>query len=273
MTIDDLTVIGERINPGFKSTKALFDAGDIAGIQALALRQAEAGADYLNVNVGSHAEADPHFLREVIAAVQAVTDLPLSFDSPRPAVQEVCLATYDEARARGRKPIVNSITECRWEMMELLAIRRFKVVVMASERMEDGAMRPNKEAGQFHDALVDVSISTLASDTEGLTAAALEGIRRIRRDPELAGIHLTGGLSNIAIQLPARAVDGSNLREQVENAFLTLAVPHGLDTVLGTPWREYRLLADDDPILREFKQIIALKGLDALRRVRRLYKA
>src|SRR5919206_678879 len=103
--IEGLTVIGERINPGFKSTKALFDSGDVPGIQALAVRQAQAGADYLNINVGARAEADPGFLREVIAAVQAVTDLPLSFDSPRAAVQEVCLRTYDQARARGRKPI------------------------------------------------------------------------------------------------------------------------------------------------------------------------
>ena len=40
----DIALIGERINPGFKSTKALFDNQDIAGIQALAVKQAQAGA-------------------------------------------------------------------------------------------------------------------------------------------------------------------------------------------------------------------------------------
>ena len=44
----DIRIIGERINPGFKSTKALFDEQDLPGIQALAVKQAEAGAAYLN---------------------------------------------------------------------------------------------------------------------------------------------------------------------------------------------------------------------------------
>ena len=39
----DIKIIGERINPGFKSTKALFDNSDLPGIQALAVKQAEAG--------------------------------------------------------------------------------------------------------------------------------------------------------------------------------------------------------------------------------------
>lgn len=32
----DIQIIGERLNPGFKSTRALFETSDIAGIQALA---------------------------------------------------------------------------------------------------------------------------------------------------------------------------------------------------------------------------------------------
>ena len=34
----DIRIIGERINPGFKSTKRLFDESDLPGIQALAVR-------------------------------------------------------------------------------------------------------------------------------------------------------------------------------------------------------------------------------------------
>jgi len=51
----NIGIIGERINPGFKSTRALFDKQDLAGIQALALKQAEAGALYQNVNIGAQA--------------------------------------------------------------------------------------------------------------------------------------------------------------------------------------------------------------------------
>ena len=44
MAIPELTIIGERINPGFKSTKEMFDNSNIDAIQALAVKQAEAGA-------------------------------------------------------------------------------------------------------------------------------------------------------------------------------------------------------------------------------------
>ena len=65
----DIRIIGERINPGFKSTKALFDEQDVPGIQALAVKQAEAGAAYLNVNVGARAKTDPQWMATVIRAI------------------------------------------------------------------------------------------------------------------------------------------------------------------------------------------------------------
>lgn len=288
----DLDVIGERINPGFKSTRMLFEQEDIPGLQALAVRQVQAGASYLNVNVGARAMTEPQWMAEVIRAIQAVVDTPLSFDFPSLPVQEVCLATYDLARARGRLPIVNSITEHRWELMDLARHYRFKVIVMASERVEDGVAKNNKSAEDIHatarrtalrlvrehgmsmdDVFVDMSVSAIVADTEGLNAGTLEAIRRIGADPDLKGLHMMGGLSNIGQQLPARAADGSDLKHALENAFLTLAVPHGFDTVLGTPWRGYHPLPDDDYVLGVYRAFLEQRGMQALRVVRRFYKA
>ena len=39
-----IRIIGERINPGFMSTRAMFEDKDLGAIQALALKQVEAGA-------------------------------------------------------------------------------------------------------------------------------------------------------------------------------------------------------------------------------------
>ncbi|MCC7100665.1 MAG: dihydropteroate synthase, partial [Rubrivivax sp.] len=142
----DIAIIGERINPGFKSTKALFDQEDIAGIQALAVKQAEAGASWLNVNIGARAKTEPQWMATVIRAIQDVTDVPLSFDFPSREVQRVCLESYDPAQAGGRWPIVNSITEHRWDLMDLYGDFRFKVILMASERVEDGRALGNKTA-------------------------------------------------------------------------------------------------------------------------------
>lgn len=287
-----IQIIGERINPGFKSTRALFETSDLPAIQALAVRQAQAGASFLNVNIGPRALSDPDFLQAVIRGIQQVVDLPLSFDVPSVQAHELCLQSYDAARAGGALPILNSITEHRWDAMRLYGPYRFRVVVMASERLEGGVPKNNKTADEIAGTakraalrlhreygmpldhiFIDLSISAVVADTEGLNRAALEAVRLIGSDPELQGLHLMGGLSNIGQQLPPKAADGSDLKHMLENAFLTLAVPHGFDTVLGTPWRGYQPLADDNYVLRTYRDFLAQSGTNALRAVRKLYRA
>lgn len=292
MSLPHLTVIGERINPGFASSKALLDAEDIPGLQRLAQEQAAKGAHYLTINVGDQAAARLDFLAELIRAVQAVVELPLSFDYPNVSVQELCLATYDAARARGRKPIVNSISELRLEMLELLKICPFRFAVMASERVEDGQELPNDTAEQIHatarrmtrrildadramtpdDLLIDVSLFPLASDIDGKTRRSLDAIRLIGSDVELKGVHQLVGLSNLGIMLPKTALDGSRLSTRLESAFLTVAMPLGLDTILGTPGRDYQLLPPDDFVFRGFCDAVDAAGFESLLCLRRLYQ-
>lgn len=286
----NLNVLGERINPGFKSTRALFDNEDFAGIQALAVKQVEAGAFALNVNVGPRAMKDPQFMVEVIRAIQSVVSVPLSFDFPSAEVQEICLKNYDQEKAGGELPIINSIAETRWDLMELIKIRPFRVILMGTERLEDGVAKPNKTGAEIaatakratrrlvdecglkiSDVFVDISVSALIADTTGGIRATLDGIKLIGSDPELKGINISGGLSNIGQQLPAKAADGSDLKEQLEFAFLTMAVPNGMNTVLGTPWRNYQSLPEDNFVLQTFAEFLELSGSKALRQVRRFY--
>ena len=292
----NIRIIGERINPGFKSTKALFDNQDIAGIQALAVRQAEAGASWLNVNIGARALTEPQWMADVIRAIQDVVTVPLSFDFPSRKVQEICLQSYDAAKAGGQLPIVNSITEHRWDLMDLYGPFKFKVILMASERMEnvDGvsAAKSNKTADDIYatarrgalrlmrdhgmpadDIFIDMSVSAIIADTERLNRGTVDAIKLIGQDAELSGVHMMGGLSNVGQQLPPKAVDGSDLKHSLENAFLTLTVPHGFDTVLGTPWRGYAPLPEDHYVLQAYRNFLEQSGSNALRAVRKFYKA
>lgn len=291
MSIPGLMVIGERINPGFRSTKALFDEEDFSGIKSLAVKQAKAGASYLNVNAGSKALDTQGFLPELIRSIQAVVDLPLSIDCSDPAVLTEALQAYDADKAHGQKPIINSIAASRWELKEVLKVRPCKVVLMSSERFDDGQLAPCRTGEEVRtaaremvsllkaenpnmqndDFFIDVSICTLAADAEGLVKMALDGIRLIHDDTELSGAHIMGGLSNLPQYLPAEAVDGSDLKHQLECAFLTIALPMGFNTVLGTPWRNYQLLPVDNYVLNVFKEIVELREHDALMSVVRLY--
>jgi len=293
MSLAGLSIIGERINPGFRSTKALFDNEDLPGIQALAVRQAEAGASYLNVNVGVKALADPQFMVEVVRCIQDVVSLPLSLDCPDVAVQELVLKAYDLDKALGQKPIINSISESRWDLRECLRIRPCRVILMSSEQRVDGRVVPSKTGRDVlesarsmvqrvkalhpdmrsEDFFIDVSVSTLAADTEGLIQMALEGVGLIHREAELKGAHIMGGLSNLAQHLPPKAANGMDLVHQLECAFLTDAMPIGFDTVLGTPWRGYEILSEDNFVLQQFRRIVTLRDSDALEAVVDLYSA
>jgi 5-methyltetrahydrofolate--homocysteine methyltransferase len=287
-----ITVIGDRINPGFKTTKVLFDGEDLAGIQALAVRQVEAGASYLDVNVGPRSPTDAAFLVEVTRAIQAAVSVPLCFDFPSAAVQEVYLKNYDRARAGGAMAMVNSITEHRFDLMDLYKqLGPFKVIVMASERVEDGAPKGNKTTDDIYstarrvalrlnkdygvpmdDIFIDISVSAVIADTTGLHRATLEAIRAIRNDADLAGIRIMGGLTNLGQQLPPKAADGSDLKLALECAFLTLAVPLGFDAVLATPWRALQPLPSDNYVLNAYKNFLEQSGSNALRAVRKFYK-
>jgi cobalamin-dependent methionine synthase I len=290
MTIANLTIIGDRINPGFKATRTLIEEEDIEGIQALARRQVDEGASILDITIGPRGYEDSGFLTEVIRAVQAAVDVPLCFDYPKLEVQEICLKAYDPDRAGGRMPLVNSIAETRWEMVDLFRICPFRVILMASERMENGAGVPNKESAdvlltarrsaeklvsqhdmKLEDIYIDVTISTLVSDTEGMVRMALDAIKLIGEDPELKGVHIVGGLTNVGNLLPQIDFDGMRLRHVMESAFLTVAVPLGFDTVLGTPWNRFQILPDDNEVLQTFRDVVDLKGLDAMRRLRQLW--
>ncbi|MDE3108731.1 MAG: dihydropteroate synthase [Acidobacteriota bacterium] len=290
MSIPGVSIIGDRINPGFKSTKALVEAEDIAGLQALAVRQVQAGAWCVDVTIGPRGYKDPLFLAAVIRALQAAVDVPLCFDYPDAGVQEVCLKTYDPAKARGRKPVINSIAETRKEMFELRKIQPFQAIVMASERLEDGSPKSNKltsevlgvaqrmtsslerECGLSRgEIFIDITIHSVVSDLEGLTKMALEAIRAISADPNLKGVHIIGGMTNIGNMLPPIKFDGIPLRQLVENAFLTLAVPLGFDTIMGTPWNNFQTLPDDNAVLQALKDFVGLSGLNAIRRLRQLW--
>ncbi|HBE04226.1 MAG TPA: dihydropteroate synthase DHPS [Spirochaetia bacterium] len=291
MDFKNLVIIGERINPGFRSSKKLFDESDIDGIRKLAASQAEKGAKYLNVNIGDRAMKDQAFYREVIRAIQSTVSLPLSFDFPNREVQEICLETYDPARANGARPIMNSISELRWDMLELYKKFRFKVILMVSERMEDGERISNKTPDEVYmtarrmiryiletadnisinDIFIDVSVCPVAGDMEGLIRMAVESIKKIGSDRELKGVHMSVGLSNISIMVPPQALNNSPLKLYLESAFLTNTVPFGLDTIIGTPGREYKNLPENDFVLQGFNEALKLDGIEAVMRIQKLY--
>ena len=263
-------LIGELINNSFARAAKAFKARDLAGYQALAKRQAELGADYLTLNIdGTQTmrvlpEEMYNFLPDLIPAIQEATDVPIAFDNPSVEFHRRCLKLYDRTK-RGR-PILNSVAASRHhldEMLELVAEYDTMVIGMASEKFVAGGGAQCLSADDVYGAtqqlvellrtkairandqiIIDPGLAPVGADTYGLVNMGLDAMRMIRANPDLAGVHLSVGLTNFSFGMPKA------MRENVESAYLTLAVAAGLDFVLGNPEKDLHLLDADDRIVR-----------------------
>ena len=290
MAIPGLTIIGESINDSVPSTKKLFDENDVPGLLELARGQDERGAAYIDVNVGARS---PEFMADLVRRIQSVTAKPLSIDTPDPAIAEAGLRAYDPGRAGGRMPVLNSISPLRFQMFDLWVVRPFVPILMASERFEVGASCANANktaeetrqtaralleeaqrriAGFSNDqAIIDPGIAPIGSDCEGQLRRVLESLALIHDDPFFAGVHMSVGLSNFTVMLPSKRADGSPVKGPLESAFLTLAMPRGLDTIIGSTVRKYEILPAGYPALACLEDILKLEGYDTLMRLKEYY--
>ncbi|MDO4558073.1 MAG: dihydropteroate synthase [Planctomycetia bacterium] len=284
MAITGLTIIGESINDSVPSTHSLYEANELEAICELAKFQAERGAAYIDVNVGSR---PAEFMAELVRRIQRVTDRPLSIDTPDPVTAAAGLDAYDPSMAGGKKPILNSISLRRTEMLELMRIRAFRPILLISESSE-GACHTSEEtvaaavklremaerAGVVNEEMIfDPGIAPIGTDSEGNLVRLMAAMTAIHADPRFTGVHASVGLSNFTVMLPAkRKCNGLPVKGPLESAFLTRAMPLGLDTVIGSVKRNYRKLAEGDDALVCFDECLNRPGFDSIRRVRSFYR-
>jgi len=286
MAIEGLTVIGETINDSVPSTKELFDAGNMEALLDIARFQDERGAGYIDVNVGSR---EPELMANMVRKVQGVTAKPLSIDTPDLLIARAGLMAYDQERAGGQKPILNSITALRIEAFELVKIQPFRPILLISENVVDGQSKPCHTAEQTYqaakdlvaaarehglnndDCILDPGIAPIGSDSEGNLKRLFDAMQLIHDDGDFAGVHASVGLSNFTVMLPSKRADGSPVKGPLESAFLTKAMPLGLDMVIGSVKRDYQLLEPNHPAMICLEDVLALGGFEGIMRVSEFY--
>ncbi len=246
-------IIGERINPtGKKRFKEALRQGDYDYVLGEAVAQAGAGADALDVNVGSPDVDERAVMRELVPKIQAVTDLPLQIDSSSPEVLEAAMRIYNG------KPLVNSVNG-KAEVMEAVfpLVKRYGGVVVGLALDEGGipdspegrlaiAERIVETAARYgikpKDIIIDALTMTVATDGE----AALKTASALKMIKEKLGVRTVLGVSNISFGLPGRPA--------VNAAFLDMALDAGLDCAIYNP------LAPKTPYGPEAADM--LRGLD-----------
>lgn len=229
-----MKIIGEKINGTRKSVARAIAERDDAYIQELAVQQAEAGADWLDVNAGTHPDQEPDDLIWLIENIQSVVEVPLCLDSANPAALEAAIKAVDKT------PMINSISgeAPRLEkILPLVAAHGCEVIALAMDEKKipetvekrvavvEKVIEATRAAGVPDDKVyVDPLAMTIATMNQSAVIAC-DAIRAVHEKyPE---VHFTMGLSNISFGLPAR--------KQINRAFLILAMQAGLDSAIMDP--------------------------------------
>src|SRR5660398_228750 len=105
-----MIVIGERINTSRAPVEKAVADRDAEYIRQDVQAQEAAGAAYIDVNAAARIGHEMEDMAWLVEVVQDAVDLPLSLDSPDPAVLEQAYALAD------KPPIINSISllQHRW---------------------------------------------------------------------------------------------------------------------------------------------------------------
>ena len=226
----------------------------------------------------------------MVREVQGVTAKPISIDTPDPVMAEAGLKAYDRARAGGRIPVLNSIAQTRRAMFGLTKIMPFMPILLASERVDaKGTSQPCHTAQEVYQTakelvaeagkhgipvnhcIIDPAISPIGADSDGRFQCLMGASNLIHADPALKGVHMSVGLSNFSVMLPPKRADGSPTKGPLESAFLTMAVPLGMDHVIGSVKRKYDLLPADHPAMQCLTDCLKLEGFDVIMRVQEYY--
>jgi len=271
-------VIGELINNAYGRARRAWEARDVAGFQALARLQDDAGAAIINVNIDGtqrvsvRTEEMLAFLPKLIPALQAETSVPLSFDNPNIEYHRVALQSFDRSKSRG-KPVLNSLAASRESldaMIDLVREHDMRCIVMASEKFlpnggsaqsldpRDGYetvkrfvdLLATKANRTLDDIIVDPGLAPVGADTYGLVNIGLDTMQLCTADSHLRGIHFSVGLSNFAWGTPKA------LKAKLERAYLTLAARVGLDMALANVEHNAEPLPADDPLVAELARAL-----------------
>jgi len=234
-----MVIIGENIHVIAKEISAAIRERDAKVIQDLARAQAEAGADYLDLNVGPMKRDTEETMQWLVNAVQEVTDLPLSIDTLNPVAMEAGL------KACRKRPLLNSAsgkTNSKEQMLPLAKKYNCDVVISV---MTDRGMPPDVEskvesimdtvtyANELgipnEDIWVDPILLPISTAGEGqrFSVANLEFIKIL--GDVLPGVKSTVGLSNTSNGVP------DHLRPLLNRTYLVMLERNGLYSAIADP--------------------------------------
>ncbi len=248
-------VIGERINPtGKKDFIEELKNGKTNYIRKTALKQVEAGATVLDLNVGVPGTDEINLMKKGIIAVTSVVHTPVSIDSSDPAVLEEALMLYPG------KPLINSISGEEKKLAKIMPlIKKYGagVLILALDDagIPETAEKRLETAYKVYQRLVDYGIKSYDIIIDFLTLPISAGqekamvtIDALLKNKTLLNLPTVLGISNVSFGLPKRSY--------INSSFLSLCIKEGLSASIINP--------EDNYLMANFYAINALLGKDYL---------
>ena len=242
VTVDGITVVGERINPtGKKRFQQALREGDMNYVLEQAVSQAEAGAQVLDVNVGAPGVDEPVLMEQVVKALQSVTSLPLQLDSSNVEALARGLRVYNG------KPIVNSTNGEPEKLAAILPLCKKYGAAIVGLAIDEKGIQPKAAdrvaiARRITEAALAAGIprEDIYIDCLTLTASAqqedvLAAVQALEACKKELGVRTVLGVSNISFGLPCRTY--------LNTTFLTMAMYAGLDLAIMNPSSEEMMAA------------------------------
>jgi len=228
-------VIGERIHCISPVINKAMQERDPGPILQRAKEQIDAGATYLDVNIGPAEKGGEDLMKWAVQTIQAECDnVPLCLDTANRKAIEAGISVYN--REKG-KPIVNSADAGdRIENIDLAAANDAIVFALCSK---EGISADNDERMGYCQELLERGMS-LGMDPEDIWFDPLFLVIKGMQDKQMEvlsfikdlsdmGLNSTGGLSNCSNMMP------KDIRPIMDSAMVAMAMYCGLTSAIANP--------------------------------------
>ena len=236
-----MILIGENLNVMVKKIGMAMKERDPKPIQELAIAEANAGADYIDINLGPARKGGGELMEWVVKTVQEVVDTPLYLDTINAEAIEAGLRVYKNKKG---KAVINSIM-ARPESMEVKfpLAQKYSAGVVALLWGPSGLPRDANERGVLaaelmqkamefgipsDDVWIDPIVTPITSpQSQVQVPSCVEFMKMFKDLQELApGMKSTCGLSNVSNGAP------NDLRPILNQTYLIMLERYGMTSAI-----------------------------------------
>jgi 5-methyltetrahydrofolate corrinoid/iron sulfur protein methyltransferase len=236
-----MQIIGENIHIISPRVKEAFEQQDIKFFQDLAVKQVEAGANALDLNIGPQKKAGHEIMPWLVKGVQAVVDVPLALDTTNLAAVEAglkvarnqCIINSTSAEEE-RLEVVPPLAKQYQAKLIALTMGKAGIPVSAEERVNIALEKLIPRAIELDIPMADLLIDPLVLTVSGCQEYCPECVEAVRI-LKMAGdpppmLHV--GLSNVSNRVP------NEMRPLLNRTYAVMLLAAGVDYAIANPLDE-----------------------------------